>query len=180
MRSLASLTLTEYANFYAVQIEGLLEAHFRGDKALEWKIAEKTPCSVSPQVFKVAEIITQVCDEMRISLLFNVNLTARQRSGGGIPLARKEWHHLVFPSSKKRQSMEYEMERYLAKKLRVRDAVEFSATSVTNALAKTALKSMYELARESYLTNAGFNQVQVDTLLLFSVVRSLVTQDDHG
>ena len=109
-----------------------------------------------------------------------MNLTARQRSGGGIPLARKDYYHLVFPSSKKRQSMEYEMERYLAKKLKVKDEVEFSATSVVQALAKIGLKTMYEYARESYLSNAGFNQLQVDTLMIFVVVKSLVTQDDHG
>ena len=39
---------------------------------------------------------------------------------------------------------------------------------------------MYELARQSYLSNGGFNQLQADVLLLFCVVKALVTQDDHG
>ena len=73
------------------------------------------------------------------------------------------------------------MERFIAKKLKIKDRiVEFSPVSVLQSLVKTTLKTMFELCREEYFNNNGFNQIQIDILLIFCVIKSLILVDDQG
>ena len=50
------------------------------------------------------------------------------------------------------------MERFIAKKLKVRDRiVEFNPVAVLQSIVKITLKTMFELCREEYFNNHGFN-----------------------
>jgi len=131
---------------------------------IDWlNIAE--PRDVNPQILSIITKQISLIDQ-EMGLLFDKKSGSKAKKP--IPRAKKG----VF-------QMEHEMERLLAKKVKIFANVECKRPDIMIGFMRIALKSFYEEIRNLHIAKFGFQQLQIDLNFIETVLREIYNLDDE-
>lgn len=85
----------------------------------------------------------------------------------------------VSKSKKGMFQIEHEMERQLAKKIKIYGNVEYNRNAILVAIVRIALKGLYEIIRKLKISKYGGQQLQMDIYFLEVLFRDLIGIEDE-
>jgi hypothetical protein len=75
--------------------------------------------------------------------------------------------------------MEYEMERFLAKKLKIYESVGFYRDNIILSIMNIGFKAFYEWIRQLRFSQFGYQQIQIDSNFIYIILTHILTGKDN-